>query len=433
MHLDERGHLPEPYRIVDIRQENPTVRSFVLDGALALDPGRFVMAWLPGLDEKPFSPSAADPLTLTVTRVGPFTTAMHGLQMGDTIWIRGPFGRGFEVCAGALLLIGGGCGAAPLLYLAQSARRIGREVDVVLGARNVDGLFFQRQYAELGCRVHLCTDNGSTGVKATSVQAARDLLERGLVVDALYACGPAPMLDAAYVLARQYSLPDQLSHEAYMRCGIGVCGSCSCGGKLVCRDGPVFRAAGPIPRAAGPIPRAAGPIPRAAGLVFERPPGEAKVEVVHLSARLDAIPLIARWRFEQWGDQILGSSLQAFLDHTRISAQAHGLPQTWISLDGNRVTGAASLSATDMHTRLELSPWLVGVYVDAFDRGRGIGAALVRHVVEQAREMGIETLWLFTPDQERFYQRMGWQAVERTRYRDEDVVIMKIDLRACAR
>ncbi len=245
MQLDERGNLPEPYRIVDIRQENPTVRSLVLDRAMSLEPGQFVMAWLPGLDEKPFSPSAADPLTLTVTRVGPFTAAMHQLKVGERLWLRGPFGHGFQITASAggnegILVIGGGCGAAPLRYLATKARAMGRHVYVVLGARTADGLFFQHDYAALGCHVYLCTDDGSAGERATAVQVAQTLLERGLAVDMLYACGPAPMLDAVEELAQVYQRPAQLSHEAYMRCGIGVCGSCSREGKLVCRDGPVF-------------------------------------------------------------------------------------------------------------------------------------------------------------------------------------------------
>jgi N-acetylglutamate synthase-like GNAT family acetyltransferase len=80
-----------------------------------------------------------------------------------------------------------------------------------------------------------------------------------------------------------------------------------------------------------------------------------------------------------------------------------------------------------MHTRQDLSPWLVGVYVDKAARNQSIGSALVSTVVERAAEMGIETLWLFTPDQEHFYRRLGWQSVEHTHYRGEDVVIMKIE------
>lgn len=240
MRLDERGHLPEPYRIVEIRQENPTVRSLVLDRAMPLEPGQFVMAWLPGRDEKPFSPSAADPLTLTVTRVGPFTTALHRLNVGERVWLRGPFGRGFTLSSGPILLIGGGCGAAPLRYLAQRARALEQPVSVVLGARTADGLFFEQDYAALGCQVYLCTDDGSAGVQATSVRRAQALLEEGLSVECVYACGPEAMLAAVEGLARALNMPAQLSHEAYMRCGIGVCGSCSRDGRLVCRDGPVF-------------------------------------------------------------------------------------------------------------------------------------------------------------------------------------------------
>jgi dihydroorotate dehydrogenase electron transfer subunit len=215
---------------------------------MALEPGQFVMAWLPGLDEKPFSPSCAGPLTLTVTRVGPFTTAMHQLSVGDTVWLRGPFGRGFSLdrrhdsSQNEMMLVGGGCGAAPLLALARAARQAGQNVLVVLGARTAEGLFFQKQYAELGCRVYLGTDDGSAGERATSVQVAASLLAgKNTTVDALYACGPEPMLGAVYDLAQAHHLPVQLSYETYMRCGIGVCGSCARGGCLVCRDGPVFR------------------------------------------------------------------------------------------------------------------------------------------------------------------------------------------------
>jgi dihydroorotate dehydrogenase electron transfer subunit len=74
-------------------------------------------------------------------------------------------------------------------------------------------------------------------------EAARRALDAG-AYDALYACGPAPMLAAVEALARQRELPAQLSREAFMRCGIGVCGSCSCGDQLVCRDGPVFAVGG---------------------------------------------------------------------------------------------------------------------------------------------------------------------------------------------
>jgi dihydroorotate dehydrogenase electron transfer subunit len=238
----DRGHLPQAYRIAEVRVENPTTRSYVLDGRIAATPGQFVMTWLPGLDEKPFSPSCINPLTLTVYRVGPFTTAMHTLVTGDRVWLRGPFGRGFSLCDGPLMLVGGGCGAPPLLHLAEVARQAGRQVHAVLGARTAAYLLFQDRFADLGCAVHVATDDGSAGHAGTSIDLAASLLNGGNApADTLYVCGPEPMLDAAYHLARAHRLPCQLSYEAYMRCGIGVCGSCALNGCLVCRDGPVFQ------------------------------------------------------------------------------------------------------------------------------------------------------------------------------------------------
>ncbi len=292
---ERTDQLPQAFTIVEVRIENPTVRTLVLDGEMEAAPGQFVMAWLPGLDEKPFSPSNTAPLSLTVSRVGPFTSAVHTLSPGDRIWLRGPFGQGFALPEGPLVAIGGGCGAAPLLDLARRARQAGHEVHVVLGARTADGLFFQDAYADLGCTVHLATDDGSAGVQGTSIDVAGRILDGridcagtalgGLESTALpdcgpagaverrnatatnalgglestaspdssparaplqrptlYACGPEPMLEAAYGLAQSHGLPCQLSYEAYMRCGIGVCGSCAVGGCLVCRDGPVFSA-----------------------------------------------------------------------------------------------------------------------------------------------------------------------------------------------
>jgi dihydroorotate dehydrogenase electron transfer subunit len=233
--------LPHAYRIAEMRVENPTVRRIVLDGKMVASPGQFAMAWLPGLDEKPFSLSGSDPIEITVARVGPFTTAMHALSAGDRLWLRGPYGRGFTLCQGPLMVICGGCGAAPLHYLAQVARQRERAVHVVLGARTAGGLFYQERYTLLGCAVHTATDDGSMGYKGTAIDLAVSLLDEGqIAVDTVYACGPEPMLDAVYLLAQDRSLPCQLSYEAYMRCGFGVCGSCTRGGNLVCRDGPVF-------------------------------------------------------------------------------------------------------------------------------------------------------------------------------------------------
>ena len=235
--------LPRPFVIQEIAQETGRVKRFALSGPLPAQPGQFAMLWLPGIDEKPFSLMHDDPLTIAVAQVGPFTEALHARRTGDSVWARGPFGRGFTIVGARLLLIGGGYGAAPLAFLARRARAQGAHVAAVLGARTAGDLLLPGHFRSLGCEVLTCTDDGSDGHCMLADEAARRALDAG-AYDALYACGPAPMLAAVEALARQRELPAQLSREAFMRCGIGVCGSCSCGDQLVCRDGPVFAVGG---------------------------------------------------------------------------------------------------------------------------------------------------------------------------------------------
>lgn len=235
--------LPQVARIVSMTSESPKVRTVVLDLGLEAEPGQFVMAWLPGLDEKPFSLVQADPVTLTIARVGSFTIALHALRVGDRLWIRGPLGRSFTLppiprFQSPLLLIGGGYGVAPLYFLAEHAQRAGWRASVVIGARTAEDVVFTNRFESLGAQVVVTTDDGSLGQQGVATDAAERLLDLA-EYQAIYACGPEPMLEAVERLARRRKLPAQLSYERYMRCGFGVCGSCARDGWLVCRDGPV--------------------------------------------------------------------------------------------------------------------------------------------------------------------------------------------------
>lgn len=249
------GRFPQAFRIAEVRQETPRVRTLVLEGRLAAQPGQFIMAWLPRLDEKPFSLVDDDPLTLAVARVGPFTEAMHRLEVGDRLWVRGPQGRGFSLPQGRLLVVGGGYGVAPLLFLARRAREAEEEVWAVLGARTAADLLFVDRFRALGCRVEVATEDGSAGRRGLASEVAEALLAEG-GVQALAACGPEGLLEAATALGRRWDLPTEVSREAYMRCGMGVCGSCARDGRLVCKEGPVFRVhPEPEETTAPPLPR----------------------------------------------------------------------------------------------------------------------------------------------------------------------------------
>ena len=234
-----KSGLPQPTKIAKVIEENAPVKTFFLEAAVEADPGQFIMVWLPRIDEKPFSLVDADPVTITVARVGPFTEKLHRMEIGDKIWFRGPLGQGFKLRGKRILLIGGGYGVAPLAFLAQRAVETGRRVTAVIGARSRADLVFPQRFAELGCLVILATDDGSAGVQGLATDVAKSLLEREKV-DAIYACGPEAMLNRVLELCQGHGLSCQLSLEKYMRCGLGVCGSCQRGGMLVCRDGPVF-------------------------------------------------------------------------------------------------------------------------------------------------------------------------------------------------
>jgi len=233
--------LPQTVRIHEIRDDTRTIRTFVLDAEVPdAEPGQFVMLWLPGVDEKPMSIACPTPLTLTVARVGSFTTALHQRKVGDRVGWRGPYGCGYSLCEEpSALLVGGGCGVGPLYFLATRAVERGIPTTVALGARTALDLPYVEQFRALGVDLILATDDGSVGYRGF----VTDAIVQSAVCNpqsAIYACGPEPMLVAVHRLCRERGIPGQLSLERYMKCGFGICGQCAMDGYLVCQDGPVF-------------------------------------------------------------------------------------------------------------------------------------------------------------------------------------------------
>lgn len=234
-----------PYTITDIKPENATTKTFTFDGSINAEPGQFVMGWLPRLDEKPFSLAGVNPLKLMIAAVGPFSEAVHRLQVGDKLWIRGPLGKGYQLPAksgGRVILVGGGYGSAPLHFLARQVMAAGFAVDVIIGARTAADLLLADEFEALGARVWLTTEDSSAGITGRVTDALPKVMAAGAgKPSALYACGPTGMLKALAAWCGKESIPAQLSWEAHMRCGIGLCGSCEAGdGWLTCQDGPVF-------------------------------------------------------------------------------------------------------------------------------------------------------------------------------------------------
>ena len=236
------GGLPHPATVREVQIENYRIRTFVLDAFIPqARPGQFVMAWLPGLEEAPFSLAYHAPVTLTVARVGPFTEALHRLAVGDRLWLRGPYGQHFRAEAGVHrpLLVGGGYGAAPLAFLAEALLTANQRPVALVGGRTAADIIGLERFRQLGVPSVVTTEDGSLG-EAGLVTAPVARMVRSGEGEALYGVGPHGMLQALEILARASRLPAQLSWEATIGCSLGLCGKCEhTDGSLLCVEGPV--------------------------------------------------------------------------------------------------------------------------------------------------------------------------------------------------
>jgi len=233
--------LPQTVPITKIRRDTRTIRTFVLDVELPeAEPGQFVMLWLPGVDEKPMSIVDPAPLTITVAQAGPFTEALHRRKVGSLVGWRGPYGKGFTLHQDRpALIVAGGCGGAPLLFLAARAIEAGLTTTVAVGAGSADDLLYVDRFRKLGATVHVATDDGTEGHHGMVTELAAEIVKEK-PESVIYSCGPELMLVALHRLCREQLLDGQFSLERYMKCGIGICGQCALDSFLVCQDGPVL-------------------------------------------------------------------------------------------------------------------------------------------------------------------------------------------------
>ncbi len=233
-----------PMKTAKIRKairETSSATTYEIDRSIKAEPGQFVMLWLPGTGERPMGIADDEPMTITVAHVGPFTEKMKNLKEGDSVSFRGPMGKGFNIDGKtkSILVVAGGTGVVPVALLAKKAKKQGIAVHAVLGAKTKSELIYEKRFGRLSDRLLITTDDGSKGKKGNVVKGAEELLEKH-EIDAVYSCGPEKMMKALAELCRKKKIPCQLSLERYMKCGLGICGSCMIGDKRVCKDGPVF-------------------------------------------------------------------------------------------------------------------------------------------------------------------------------------------------
>jgi dihydroorotate dehydrogenase electron transfer subunit len=179
--------------------------------------------------------------------IGKGTQILAKRKPGEFLDIIGPLGQGFNYSRPAKaqekknILIAGGMGVAPLLFLAEKLKLTSPLV--LIGAQTRKQILCQQDFRTLGCTVKLATDDGSAGFKGRVTDLLKIVLEQAKPLG-LFSCGPHLMLKAVAQIASENKIPTQLSLEEHMACGIGACLGCvvatKTGYKSVCKDGPVF-------------------------------------------------------------------------------------------------------------------------------------------------------------------------------------------------
>jgi len=262
MHSHETPYRPIETEVLEVITETPTIRTLRLrpKEPIPFKPGQFIDLTVPGVGEAPFTPSsrsrAKDSIDVSIMRVGKVTEEIHQLVPGDTVGLRGPYGAGYpieEFKGREILVVGGGCGFAPLRSLMYEFFDLSGEFSKLFfrgGCRRSKELLYRDEMAEWAQRddldLLLTVDEGDehwrgpVGVVTTILDGIDMDYRQGVGI----VCGPPIMMKFATLRLLELGFAEDnlfLSMEKNMSCGIGKCGHCRLGTYYCCKDGPVFR------------------------------------------------------------------------------------------------------------------------------------------------------------------------------------------------
>lgn len=213
-------------------------------------PGQFVQIAIDGSKttflRRPISINFIDytnnQLWLLVRKAGEGTSHLIKMQNGDNLNIILPLGNSFSIPTNKnsrLLLVGGGVGIAPMLYLGHDLKEKGYNPEFLIGARSAKDILELNELKSVG-NVHISTEDGTLGEKG--IVTTNSVLNS--TIDYIYCCGPAPMMKAIAKVATEINATCEVSLENMMACGVGACLCCVentvKGNVCVCTEGPVF-------------------------------------------------------------------------------------------------------------------------------------------------------------------------------------------------
>jgi sulfhydrogenase subunit gamma (sulfur reductase) len=259
-------YLPSIATVKEVRPETPDISTFVVtfddpevSDSFTYQPGQFAELSVFGVGECPIgiasSPTWKDRLEFCVRAVGTVTNAIHDLEAGDKLGVRGPLGNGWptvEIEGKDLLFIGGGIGLPPLRsliqYVVDNRERYG-EVQIVYGARSPQDLVYkaelkqweERSDVDLAVTVDVGDEtwDGPVGFVPPFLREINPSPKNRVA----FTCGPPIMIRLVVEALEEmgYAYADIVTTlEMKMKCGVGKCGRCNIGDKYICRDGPVF-------------------------------------------------------------------------------------------------------------------------------------------------------------------------------------------------
>ncbi|MBN1697769.1 MAG: FAD/NAD(P)-binding protein [Spirochaetales bacterium] len=264
MYTSKNPYRPVKTIVLDVITETPTIKTFVLqpETPISFETGQFIEFSVPGCGEAPFTPSSrpsvSDTLEVTIMRVGKVTTRIHELKKNDIVGLRGPFGSRYPVELfkdKEVLVIGGGCGFAPVRSLMYKLFEIRGDLKKLVfrgGCRNPKEFLYRDELEswtnknDLNIRLTVDKSDGDTVWKHDVGLVTTILGDVGMDVKNGFAvvCGPPIMMKFTTGTLLDMGFREDnifLSMEKNMSCGIGKCGHCRIGTYYACKDGPVFR------------------------------------------------------------------------------------------------------------------------------------------------------------------------------------------------
>ncbi len=260
--MQERNiYKPIKAELIKVIEESPTIKTFVLvpEVEFSFKTGQFIEVTVENVGEAPFTPSSSPletkQLEITVMKTGYVTEIMHTMQPGQYMGIRGPYGRGYpleEFYDKEVLILGGGCGFAPIRSLLYNLKAISdklRKVTFCYGSKTPEECIYKPYIKELRetpkFEVFRSVDKAdeSWEEKVGVVTVLLDDVKVDIPNSAVVVCGPPIMMKFGTKKLLEMGYPEDkiyLSMEKNMSCGLGKCGHCAMGHYFVCKDGPVF-------------------------------------------------------------------------------------------------------------------------------------------------------------------------------------------------